>query len=418
MRILLTALMLFLLLAAWASWSMFDTSPAVVSAEQLSPDDLRRARQFLRDNLDTGRSSSIELSESDLGILAGGMLEQLHGGAANFSLLPGQLQVHFSAGLPPAFPAKWLNVQLQLAQTDGLPLVEQLVIGRLAIPGDIANPLVDLMHARLRQHYPDYTRLLDTIQSYAFREDELELVYALETETLALLSSTGRDLLVDPALSERLRFYSERITELSSSRSGQRASLMTILPALMETAQAREADPVEENRAAIIALTLYQFDIDAVRLLSTDISAVPQARAVRYNLYGRYDIAEHFLGSAALSISADPSLADYMGLLKELDDSRLGGSGFSFVDLAADRAGIRFGELAVANAESAAGMQELLRHREDEPFLLPDFRDLPEFFDRESFLQTYGDPESSSYQDMMEQIEERLDDTPLYQRLR
>ncbi|HHX83220.1 MAG TPA: hypothetical protein GX696_09605 [Pseudomonadaceae bacterium] len=418
MRFLLTAVMLFLLGTAWASWSLLDTAPSVINEEQMRPADLRRAHQFLSENLDTGRSSSIELSESDLGVLVSGLLEQLHGGAARFSLSPSQLQVQLSAGLPAAFPGNWLNVDLQLAQTDGLPQVEQLLIGGLNVPVELANPLLDLLHAELDARYPDYSRLLSTVQSYAFKEDQLQLVYAFEADTLALLSSTGRDLLVDPRLSEGLLYYSDRVVALSAEQEGPRASLMSILPALMELAHARGGDPVEENRAAIIALTLYQFDIDALRLLSGDISPAPRARGVRYNLFGRYDIAEHFLGSAALTISTDAALAESLGLQKELDDSGVGGSGFSFVDLSADRTGIRFAELAVANTSSARQMQDLLRSNSEESFLMPDFRDLPEFYDNETFQEAYGDMESAAYLSRMEEIERRLDSTPLFQGLR
>lgn len=418
MRFILTAVMLFLLCTAWASWSLLDPAPRVVSEEQVQPADLRRAHQFLRDNLDTGRSSSIELSGSDLGVLVSGLLEQLHGGAARFVLTPSQLQVQLSAGLPQAFPGDWLNMDLQLVQTEGLPQVERLLIGGMNIPVELANPLLDLLHAELDARYPDYSRLLSTVQSYAFNEDQLQLVYALETDTLALLSSTGRDLLVDPGLAESLQFYSDRVVALSAEQEDPRASLMSILPALMELAHARGGDPVEENRAAIIALTLYQFDIDALRLLSGDISPAPRARGVRYNLFGRYDIAEHFLGSATLAISTDASLADYLGLQKELDDSSPGGSGFSFVDLSADRSGIRFAELAVANASSARQVQNLLRSSSEEDFLMPDFRDLPEFYDKESFAEAYGDMESAAYLSRMEEIEQRLDNTPLFQGLR
>ena len=50
-----------------------------------------------------------------------------------------------------------------------------------------------------------------------------------------------------------------------------------------------------------------------------------------------------------------PRLSDVIGLYKEIEDSR-GGSGFSFNDIAADRAGTRFGEKAVASEDSARGI--------------------------------------------------------------
>lgn len=48
-----------------------------------------------------------------------------------------------------------------------------------------------------------------------------------------------------------------------------------------------------------------------------------------------------------LAAYAGTPLADVVGLFKEMEDSR-GGSGLSFNDIAADRAGTRMGELAVS----------------------------------------------------------------------
>jgi uncharacterized protein YfiM (DUF2279 family) len=61
-------------------------------------------------------------------------------------------------------------------------------------------------------------------------------------------------------------------------------------------------------------------------------------------LLGRYDSAQHFVISAALAAWAGEPAANAIGVYKEIDDSRRG-SGFSFADLAADRAGTRFGEV-------------------------------------------------------------------------
>ena len=64
-------------------------------------------------------------------------------------------------------------------------------------------------------------------------------------------------------------------------------------------------------------------------------------------LQQRWDYPLHFLISALVAAEAGTPLADAVGLWKELTDARRGGSGFSFEDLAADRAGTRFGELAI-----------------------------------------------------------------------
>lgn len=417
MRFLLTTALVLLVAAAWLSWTAVEDVPLVAEGEQIGPEELRRARQFLRDKLDTGQDTTLELSESDLALLTDTLLDQWQGGASRFELEPGQMRLELSAMLPEGLPGTWLNLSMTLLQAEPLPRIGQLQLGRLKVAPELANPALSLLHDFLRREMPEYGQLLQAVRSWAFLEGQLRLDYALQAESLALLSSTGRDLLVDPALAARLQVYTEQVVMLAARETAPRASLMAILPELLQFARSRGGDAGQENHAALIALTLYQFDVDAARLLGDDISAEPRPRGVRYMLHNRYDMAEHFLGSAALSLSADSALADYLGLLKELDDSRLGGSGFSFVDLAADRTGIRFAALAAGEAAQASRIQEYLSGVTDENVLMPDFTDLPEFFDEETFRQSYGTPESADYQAVIEQIEARLDSSPLYQSL-
>lgn len=417
MRFLLTLALVLLATTAWLSWSTLEATPLVEDNEQIGPDELRRARAFLREKLDTGKDTTVVLNASELALLTDMLLDQWQGGASRFELTPGRLQLQVSAALPEGLPGEWLNLSLTLLQDESLPRIGELALGRLVVPPDIANPALQLLHDFLRRKLPEYRQLLQSVRSWAFLDGQLRLDYALEPEALALLSSTGRDLLVSPALAERLQLYTAHVNELVARESAPRASLMNILPDLLRFAQARGGSAMEESHAAIIALTLYQFDVDAARLLSADVSARPRQRGVRYMLHQRYDVAEHFLASAALSLSADAALADYLGLLKELDDTRLGGSGFSFVDLAADRAGVRFATQLAANEAEAQRMLALLTNASGETELMPDFTDLPEFFDGEAFEATFGNAESEAYQAVIRVIEARLDETPLYQRL-
>ena len=82
----------------------------------------------------------------------------------------------------------------------------------------------------------------------------------------------------------------------------------------------------------------------------------PRAASRGLTMAGRGDLAQHFTVSAAVSAAAGAALADFIGLYKEIDDARRG-SGFSFADLAADRAGTRLGQLATATEESARRLQ-------------------------------------------------------------
>jgi len=104
-----------------------------------------------------------------------------------------------------------------------------------------------------------------------------------------------------------------------------------------------------------------------------------------------------------------------MGLLKELQDAEAGGSGFSFTDLAVDRAGARFGELSVASASEAQRVQQALAaDTAAEALLLPDLRNLPEFMPAAEFEQRFTSVGSPAWNAVADDIEQRLKALPLF----
>ena len=122
-------------------------------------------------------------------------------------------------------------------------------------------------------------------------------------------------------------------------------------------------------------------------------------------LAGRSDLPLHYLISAALASTSGTSLADAVGLYKEMSDSR-GGSGFSFNDLAADRAGTRFGERAMSDA---ARLQAQLAPGLGESGLLPRIDDLPEALQAGALTRRFGGVGGDAYKQMLVEIESRLD---------
>jgi hypothetical protein len=103
-------------------------------------------------------------------------------------------------------------------------------------------------------------------------------------------------------------------------------------------------------------------------------------------------------------------VADAIGVYKEMADSRHG-SGFSFADLAADRAGTRFGELL--NRKSPR-LNALLDKELNDGDLIPVISDLPESISAVEFQRRFGNTNSPAYQQLTAEIERRLDALPLY----
>jgi len=143
-------------------------------------------------------------------------------------------------------------------------------------------------------------------------------------------------------------------------------------------------------------------------------SWIPRTQAARsLTLAGRKDFPQHLLMSAALAADSGGPLADMIGLYKELSDAR-SGSGFSFNDVAANRAGTRLGVLAMGSPTKLQERLSVLSHEED---FMPYVSDLPEFMSEGEFRRRFGAPGSPAYQRMMSDIEERLGATPLFRQV-
>jgi hypothetical protein len=176
----------------------------------------------------------------------------------------------------------------------------------------------------------------------------------------------------------------------------------------MQLAAQRSAggDAVAENRAALIVLAFY-INGKGLGALVPAASGWPAPSARPVTLAGRTDFPQHFSMSAALAVTAGSPLSDAVGLYKEVDDSR-GGSGFSFNDMAADRAGTRFGEAAT---RSDAGARQLQRRATEilaQSEFFPDVSDLPEFMSEAEFKRRFGGIGQPAYQRMMAEIERRV----------
>ena len=211
----------------------------------------------------------------------------------------------------------------------------------------------------------------------------------------------------------RLRAYQERLASVSHSLKAKDISLTELLAPLFMLAADRstDGDAVAENRAAIFLLTLYVSG-QSLETILPDAKSWPQPEIRRALLNRRDDFPKHFIISAALAARAGGPLADAVGVYKEIEDSR-GGSGFSFNDIAADRAGTRFGEYA-ADPASARRLQQRMRARIKEKDLMPTTEDLPEFMPEREFQRRFGGVDAPPYKKIMTDIERRVAALSLY----
>ena len=139
----------------------------------------------------------------------------------------------------------------------------------------------------------------------------------------------------------------------------------------------------------------------------------PVIRTSGVRLGGRGDLAQHFALSAWLAATGGEGLSDLAGLYKELKDAQ-GGSGFSFTDLAADRAGSRFGEACTRSPAWAGAFQSRLAGIGKSDRFFPAIGDLPEFMAQAEFQRRFGGVGQPAYQRMEAEIERRIAGLAIY----
>ena len=173
------------------------------------------------------------------------------------------------------------------------------------------------------------------------------------------------------------------------------------------------SDAVLPNKAAILALgvILGEETVAKVAKRRIDLNRLPEYEALRnrITLRGRGDLARHFWVSAALAVLSDQDRSMTVGIVKEMMDATPGGSGFSFVDLTADRAGTLFTNVATANAESAREIQMRVRRGVISEELCPDISGLPEGITRDEFQTEYGGLGGAGTGKVVTEIRRRLD---------
>ena len=384
-----------------------DDAPLLTRAAEIKPENIARAKRIIERNdprkMKPGTLRGIVVGNEDLDLAVNYLAQQFANGRAQTVLREGGLQLRASLTLPANPLGKYVNLDAAFSETGGLPQVERLSVGRIPVPGFLARQAMAWGLASLHED-ARYGAAADAIKHVALRANALRVEY----EWTADLPEKLKGVLVSRDDQARLQAYQARLVQLTASAGKGPMPLETPLRALLQLAAERAppANAVAENRAAIITLAFF---VNGKGLAAIIPAARDWPRPAPRNvtLAGRHDSAQHYSISAALAATAGSPLADAVGLYKELEDSK-GGSGFSFNDLAADRAGTRFGELATTNQTGAHKVQGLARTAFAEAVIFPNVKDLPEDMQQEEFQRRFGGTGGAAYRRLAAEIEQRV----------
>ena len=391
-----------------------DDTPLVSRDDELTPAHVERAKRIVERHdprrARAGALRTVTLSQEELDLAVGYLAGRYAEARTRIALQPGAAAIAASIELPRNPVGRYLNVTALLAETGGWPRFDQLTVGRLPVPAPVADWLLGQVVERLSAR-DDYRVARDTIRKVTIADGRFTVVYEWQAD----LPDRIRAAAVPAEEQQRLRAYQERLAELArQSTDAPAPTLADLLSPLFGLAAQRSSggDPRAENRAAIVVLAFYVNGkgLDAIVPAARDWARPTPRKVV---LAGREDFPQHYTLSAAIAASAGGPLADAIGLYKEIADSQAG-SGFSFTDIAADRAGARFGEIAVRSPESALRLQRDVSAGVRETDLVPAVKDLPEFMPEAEFKRRFGGVGAPRYQSVIADIDRRLGALPLY----
>lgn len=163
----------------------------------------------------------------------------------------------------------------------------------------------------------------------------------------------------------------------------------------------------EDGKAFLVGLA-HALDPGPPRIKGLETDEETKARREslgKPSLRGRTDLLLHFAVSAALAATSGEAPAEFAGVLKEQADMKPGGTGFSFADLLADLAGIRFA--AWVKADPKARLARLAKEFRGAD-LCPDPKGEPEGLTEEAFAKEYGKVSDDRFQKKVAALKEAV----------
>lgn len=419
----LSCLLAVLVFAVFAT----ENRALVTTAKAPTSEDATRARALAKravtQLLNAKRPTDLSVGETDLDSVFALMNRAVSRLSGEARISPDGFGAALTFTLPKNPVRNFINVQFGLKPSSkGLELLP-LSVGAFTVSGGTAAELLRYgMNILLEDNAGD--QLLESVRRVDFDQNRallrVEPVPGLKIQLKKLAKRMGdiRDeaaLLGDPAT---IRVYYAKLVSMEGLGSGPNpVSLTRFLTPLFRLAQERGGDAVVENRAALLAMVIYFGDPRFERLtgpVRTGALKGHRRRIKAVRLGGRGDLLLHFVISAGLQVVSDHGVAMAIGEFKELLDSARGGSGFSFVDIAADRTGLRFAKAATDKSGGARRLQSSFAKRVTEKDFFPQYGDLPEGLTDAQFKSRFGSVEDPRYKTVIREIDRRIETASVY----
>jgi uncharacterized protein YfiM (DUF2279 family) len=377
----------------------FETAPDTKVADapdagevQLARDGFDRLRKTLKPN--EAVDFTISEPELDAGFKLAARSRNITRSKASISsdAIDGQISLPWRFGL-------WINLKGHVEESaSGFPEVSAR-IGDLPIPAFLCKLAIKLYW---NSRDADMPLLDDLAQKLTLKKGEATARVKLPKKS-NLLNTLGaaRANAVDPELVSKI------YCKLTKAHADAPSNA---LARHVRRAFAGGDGSVERNRAAFVALAMFVADRrvgEVAAGLKLDETAKCRIDRPEIMLLGRGDLAKHWAISAAVTAAFGADMSVAMGTWKEIADSGRGGSGFSLVDLAADRSGVLNAARATDSDTATKTARRLSKIDEDD--LLPvQALALSEGMSEAEFQSRYVSTEAKAYQKVVARIDRIL----------
>ncbi len=413
-------------------WLSLEEKPLPFEATRVTSAEKRRLVHLIRGaapgSLQETRIHTLQLTEHDINVLLSWALsfgQQERKALVSLNHDSASLLMSIVVPLGGSKP-RYVNLRVASAARieNGIPnlCLERCRVGSVDVPRRCLRSLSSFV-AALLSHDRRSVLFLSATKEMMIEPDSIRLTYdpvrlfADFREGFLGLAVVGEQLLASTQSQVDHLLVLTVISELLDSQPSLGWWLETAFAFARD--HSTQGDPVMENQAAILALGM----LIGHSRIGEILGSVPPGsegdvnREVlhRVALRGRSDWARHFCVSAAITVLSDQAISDAAGVLKEELDADAGGSGFSFTDLLADRAGTAFAISATCDEAAARAMQDRLAQgiRADEFF--PPADDLPDNVSHTELESCYGGVGGERYRRLIREIEQRIAACAAYQ---
>ncbi|MBB4617371.1 hypothetical protein [Sphingomonas abaci] len=336
-----------------------------------------------------GASGSVRFSEADLRAISTLASHGFAPDRLDARLADGALRIDAAHALP---LGRWLNVAMTIrSQPKGFPPI-RMTIGHVPLGERPTRLLIRLARWVLAKRDVPIPPLDTLVRGFSVLQNGVAADVTLSPAMLEGLARLDGHR-IDPAQVARIYCTLGRLQANAplADVAAQVRRAFTLQPPATATAG--------RNRATFVALAMFLVDPRAGEMAGDARERTDACRVAVpvVTLHGRADLTMHWTLSAAMTAGAGTQIAQAMGTWKELADSLSKQSefaigdptGFSFLDLSADRSGFRVATAAV-RPDDAVRLATMLSKVTEDQILPPSLMTQQDGLTNQQFVRHYG----------------------------